>query len=134
MSELLKLKFEPLVGCIDDMGKNKVSVEYFNKHILGAKLDMRNNDDLGSVIYFGEDYIDVDLHFLDSWGDERFPSNKFLNKGCIVEQEHLKLYIGCIQSAKYKLEEYCLKKKNLEDCVGESYEEWSKRKPFEVTL
>ena len=134
MSDLLKLKFEPLNRCIDDMGKNKVSVEYFNKYIVGTKIDMRNNDGFGSVIHFKEDSIDVDLHFLDSWGDERFPSNKFLNKGSLVEQVHLKLYIECIQSAKQKLQEYCLKMKNLEDCVGESYKEWVNRKPFEVTL
>lgn len=134
MSELLKLKFTPLNGCIDDMGKNKVSVEYFNKHILGAMLDMRDNDGFGAIIHFKGDFIDVDLHFLDRWGDETFPSNKFLNDGCFVEQKYLKQYVGYIQSAKQKLEEYCLKKKNLEDCVGESYEEWSKRKPFEVTL
>ena len=40
MNDLLKLKFTPLVDSGDNIGTYKIDVEYFNKYIVGSRLDM----------------------------------------------------------------------------------------------
>nr|DAS19478.1 MAG TPA: hypothetical protein [Caudoviricetes sp.] len=140
MSELLKLKFEPLndgidsIDTIDNLGKYKIDVEYLNKHIVGSKLDIRDEDGLGAILLFTRDFIEVDLHYMDSWGDERFPANKVLNNGCYIKQEELQLYIQNIKLSKEKLKELCLKKQKLEDYDKNLEKEWVEQQPFEVTL
>ena len=134
MNELLKLKFTPLVDSVDNIGTYKIDVEYFNKYIVGTRLDMLANDDRGSVLLFKKEFIDVDLHYLDSWGDEYFTSNKMLNDGCFIEEENVQSYIQSIKTAKGKLEEVCLKKKQQDEYFDNLHKEWVDKHTFEITI
>ena len=134
MSKLFKLKFTPLVDSVDNIVTYKIDVEYFNKYIVGSRLDMLAKNDTGAILLFKEDFIEVDLHYLDRWGDEYFTSNRMLNDGCFIKEENLSTYIKSIKTAKGKLEELCLKKKKHDEYYDNLHKEWADKQPFEVTI
>ena len=131
MNDLLKLKFTPLV---DNIGTYKIDVEYFNKYIVGSRLDMLSKNDTGAILLFKEDFIEVDLHYLDRWGDEYFTSNRVLNDGCFIKEEDLGTYIQSVKTAKPQLEKLCLEKQKSEDCKRKAYENWQQKKPIEYSF
>lgn len=112
MSDLLKLKIKPLVEYIEDVGLYSVDVKYFNKHIIGCKFDMRNEEGIGAIVHFKRDYVDVDVHISGSWANEEFINSRLLNDMDVVNQKYLSEYIRYIESTKEKLQEYLSKNKN----------------------
>ena len=95
---------------------------------------MLAKDDTGAILLFKEDFIEVDLHYPDRWGDEYFTSNKMLNDGCFIKEENVQSYIQSIKTAKGKLEEVCLKKKQQDEYFDNLHKEWVDKQPFEVIL
>lgn len=134
MSELLKLKFKPLVEYVEDVGLYSVDVKYFNKYIIGCKFDMRNKEGTGAIVHFKRDYIDVDMYTGGSLGDEEFIDNRLLNDMNVVNQKYLKKYIQYIESTKEKIQEYLSKNKNRKITQKKLHEKWKEQYPFEVTL
>lgn len=134
MSELFKLTFTPLVDDIDSINKYKVSVEYLNNHVVGARFDLRNDKGLGEVIFFIKDFIDVTRYYLEWYGGETFTSESVPNNDCVIEERYIKSYIESIEKVKPQLEKLCLEKQKSEDCRKKAYEEWQQKKPIEYSF
>ena len=134
MSKLFKLTFTPLVDDINQINKYKVSVEYFNKHVIGARFDMRNNKGLGDIIFFIKDFIDVTSYYLEGYDGETFTSESVPSKDCLIEERCIKPYIESIEKIKPQLEKLCLEKQKSEDCRKKAYEEWQQKKPIEYSF
>lgn len=134
MSELFKLTFTPLVDDIDSINKYKVSVEYLNNHVVGARFDLRNDKGLGEVIFFIKDFIDVTRYYLEGYGGETFTSESVPNNDCVIEERYIKSYIESIEKVKPQLEKLCLEKQKSEDCRKKAYEEWQQKKPIEYSF
>lgn len=134
MSELFKLTFTPLVDDIDSINKYKVSVEYFNKHVIGARFDLRNDKGLGDIIFFIKDFIDVTSYCLEGYGGETFTSESVPNDDCVIEERYIKSYVDSIEKVKPQLEKYCLEKQKSEDCKRKAYENWQQKKPIEYSF
>lgn len=134
MSELFKLTFTPLVDDIDSINKYKVSVEYFNKHVIGARFDLRNDKGLGDIIFFIKDFIDVTSYYLEGYGGETFTSKSVPNKDFVIEERYIKSYVDSIEKVKPQLEKYCLEKQKSEDCRKKAFENWQQKKPIEYSF
>ena len=134
MSELFKLTFTPLVDSIDTINKYKVNVEYFNKHVIGARFDLRNDKGLGDIIFFIKDFIDVTSYYLEGYGGETFTSESVPNDDCVIEERYIKSYIDSIEKVKPQLEKYCLEKQKNEDCRKKAFENWQQKKPIEYSF
>lgn len=134
MDKLFKLTFTPLVDDIGSINKYKVSVEYFNKHIVGTRFDMRNDKGLGYVIFFIKDFIDVTYYYLEGYGGETFTSESVPNKDCVIEERYIKSYVDSIRKVKPQLEKICLEKQKSEDCRKKAFEEWQQKKPIEYSF
>lgn len=134
MSELFKLTFTPLVDSIDTINKYKVNVEYFNKHVIGARFDLRNDKGLGDIIFFIKDFIDVTSYYLEGYGGETFTSESVPNKDYVIEERYIKSYVDSIEKVKPQLEKLCLEKQKSEDCRKKAYKEWQQKKPIEYSF
>lgn len=134
MSKLFKLTFTPLVDDINQINKYKVSVEYFNKHVIGAKFDMRDNRGLGFVVFFIKDFINVTSYYLEGYGGETFTSESVPNKDYLIEERYIKSYVESIEKVKPQLEKLCLEKQKSEDCKKKAFENWQQKKPIEYSF
>ena len=134
MSKLFKLTFTPLVDDINQINKYKVSVEYFNKHAIGARFDMRNNNGLGFIVFFTKDFIEVDSHHRIGYCGETFETESVPNKDCLIEERYIKSYVESIEKVKPQLEKLCLEKQKSEDCKKKAFENWQQKKPIEFTF
>lgn len=134
MNSLFKLTFTPLVDDIDSINKYKVSVEYFNKHVVGAKFDMRDNRGLGFVVFFIKDFINVTSYYLEGYGGETFTSESVPNKDYLIEERYIKSYVESIEKVKPQLEKLCLEKQKSEDCKKKAFENWQQKKPIEYSF
>lgn len=134
MSELFKLTFTPLVDSIDTINKYKVSVEYFNKHVIGTRFNMTNNEGLGEVVFFTKDFIEVSIYYLKGCSGETFPSKSVLNDCFAIEERHIQSYVDIIEKVKPQLEERCLEKQKKEDCEKKAFKEWQQKKPIEYSF
>lgn len=134
MNDLFKLTFTPSVNGYESINKYRVKVEYFNKHVIGARFDLRNDKGLGEVIFFIKDFIDVTRYYLEGYGGETFTSKSVPNKDCLIEERCIKPYIESIEKVKPQLEKLCLEKQKSEDCREKAYEEWEQEKPIEYSF
>ena len=134
MSKLFKLTFTPLVDDINQINKYKVSVEYFNKHVIGARFDLRNDKGLGDIIFFIKDFIDVTSYYLEGYGGETFTSESAPNKDYVIEERYIKSYVDSIEKVKPQLEKLCLEKQKSEDCRKKAFENWQQKKPIEYSF
>ena len=134
MNDLFKLTFTPSVNGYESINKYRVKVEYFNKHVIGARFDLRNDKGLGEVIFFIKDFIDVTRYYLEGYGGEIFTSKSVPNKDCLIEERCIKPYIESIEKVKPQLEKLCLEKQKSEDCREKAYEEWQQKKPIEYSF
>lgn len=134
MNDLFKLTFTPSVNGYESINKYRVKVEYFNKHVIGARFDLRNDKGLGEVIFFIKDFIDVTRYYLEGYGGETFTSKSVPNKDCLIEERCIKPYIESIEKVKPQLEKLCLEKQKSEDCREKAYEEWQQKKPIEYSF
>lgn len=134
MSKLFKLTFTPLVDDINQINKYKVNVEYFNKHVIGAKFDMRDNRGLGFVVFFRGDFIEVDSHHRIGYGGETYSFTSVPSGNCVIEERYIKSYIDSIEKVKPQLEKYCLEKQKSEDCRKKAFENWQQKKPIEYSF
>lgn len=134
MNDLFKLTFTPIVNGLESINKYKVNVEYFNKHVIGARFDLRNDKGLGEVIFFIKDFIDVTRYYLEGYGGETFTSKSVPNKDCLIEERCIKSYVETIEKVKPELEKLCLEKQKSEDCRKKAYEEWQQKKPIEYSF
>lgn len=134
MSKLFKLTFTPLVNDIDSINKYKVKVEYFNKHVVGARFDMRNDKGLGDVIFFTKDFIEVGSHHRIGYCGETYKVESVPNSDCLIEERYIKSYIESIEKVKPQLEKLCLEKQKSEDCKKKAYENWKQKKPIEYSF
>ena len=134
MNDLFKLTFTPSVNGYESINKYRVKVEYFNKHVIGARFDLRNDKGLGEVIFFIKDFIDVTRYYLEGYGGETFTSKSVPNKDCLIEERCIKPYIESIEKVKPQLEKLCLEKQKSEDCREKAYKEWQQKKPIEYSF
>lgn len=134
MNSLFKLTFTPLVDDIDSINKYKVSVEYFNKHVVGARFDLKNNKGLGDVIFFTKDFIDITSTHLVGYGGESLSIESVPDDNCVIEERYIKSYVDSIGKVKPQLEKICLEKQKSEDCRKKAYEEWKQKKPIEYSF
>ena len=134
MSKLFKLTFTPLVDSIDTINKYKVSVEYFNKHVVGAKFDMRDNRGLGFVVFFIKDFIDVTEYYLDLCLVKAGALTSLIDNDCTIEEQYIDSYIEVINKVKPQIEEYCKEKQKEEEYMKKAFENWQQKKPIEYSF
>lgn len=134
MNKLFKLTFTPLVYSINTINKYKVNVEYFNKHVVGAKFNTKNDKGLGDVIFFTKDFIEVTSTYREGYGGESLSIKSVPDDNCLIEERCIKSYIESINKVKPQLEELCLEKQKSEDCQKKAYKEWQQKKPMEFTF
>lgn len=134
MNDLFKLTFTPSVNGYESINKYRVKVEYFNKHVIGARFDLRNDKGLGEVIFFTKDFIDVTSTYLEGYGGESLSIKSVPNNDCLIEERCIKSYIESIEKVKPQLEKICLEKQKSEDCMEKAYEEWQQKKPIEYSF
>ena len=139
MNDLFKLTFTPIVNGYESINKYKVRVEYFNKHVIGARFDLRNDKGLGDIIFFIKDFIDVTSYYLEGYGGETFtsesvPNKDYLIEDYVIEERYIKSYVDSIEKVKPQLEKYCLEKQKSEDCREKAYENWQQKKPIEYSF
>lgn len=134
MNNLFKLTFTPLVDDVDSINKYKVNVKYFNKHVIGAKFDMRDNRGLGFVVFFRKDFIEVDSHHRIGYGGETYAFDSEPNGNCVIEERYIKSYVESIEKVKPQLEKLCLEKQKSEDCKKKAFENWQQKKPIEYSF
>lgn len=134
MNDLFKLTFTPSVNGYESINKYRVKVEYFNKHVIGARFDLRNDKGLGEVIFFTKDFIDVTNTYLEGYGGESLSIKSVPNNDCLIEERCIKSYIESIEKVKPQLEKICLEKQKSEDCMEKAYEEWQQKKPIEYSF
>lgn len=134
MNDLFKLTFTPSVNGYESINKYRVKVEYFNKHVIGARFDLRNDKGLGEVIFFTKDFIDVTSTYLEGYGGESLSIKSVPNNDCLIEERCIKSYIESIEKVKPQLEKICLEKQKSEDCMEKAYEEWQQKKSIEYSF
>lgn len=134
MNNLFKLTFTPIVNGYESINKYRVKVEYFNKHVIGARFDLRNDKGLGEVIFFIKDFIDVTSYYLEGYGGETFTSKSVPNKDYVIEERYIKSYVDSIEKVKPQLEKHCIEEQKKEDCLETAYEEWEQEKPIEYSF
>lgn len=134
MNDLFKLTFTPSVNGYESINKYRVKVEYFNKHVIGARFDLRNDKGLGEVIFFTKDFIDVTSTYLEGYGGESLSIKSVPNNDCLIEERCIKSYIESIEKVKPQLEKICLEKQKSEDCREKAYKEWQQKKPIEYSF
>ena len=134
MNDLFKLTFTPSVNGYESINKYRVKVEYFNKHVIGARFDLRNDKGLGEVIFFTKDFIEVTSTYLEGYGGESLSIKSVPNNDCLIEERCIKSYIESIEKVKPQLEKLCLEKQKSEDCREKAYEEWQQKKPIEYSF
>lgn len=134
MNDLFKLTFTPSVNGYESINKYRVKVEYFNKHVIGARFDLRNDKGLGEVIFFTKDFIDVTSTYLEGYGGESLSIKSVPNNDCLIEERCIKSYIESIEKVKPQLEKICLEKQKSEDCMEKAYKEWQQKKSIEYSF
>lgn len=134
MSKLFKLTFTPLVDDINRINQYKVNVEYFNKHVIGARFDMRNDKGLGDVIFFTMELIEVTTFYLEGYGGESLSTMSVPNDNYVIGERYIKSYVESLEKIKPQLEKHCIEKQKEEDCVIKAYEEWKQKKPIEYSF
>lgn len=134
MSKLFKLTFTPLVDDIDSINQYKVNVEYFNKHVIGARFDTRNDKGLGDVIFFTREFIEITTFYREGYGGESLSTISIPNDNYMIEERYIKSYVDSLERIKPQLEKHCLEKQKSEDCRKKAYEEWQQKKPIEYSF
>lgn len=134
MNDLFKLTFTPIANGFDTINKYRVKVEYFNKHIVGARFDTKNDKGLGDVIFFTKDFIEVTSTYLEGYGGESLSIESVPNKDYLIEERYIKSYVESIEKVKPQLEKLCLEKQKSEDCKKKAFENWQQKKPIEYSF
>lgn len=134
MSDLFKLTFIPMFDNKENISKYKVNVEYFNKSIVGARFDMRNDKKLGYTVYFTKDSIDVIDTYLEAYDGESYAIKSLLGNNYLIEKKCLQTYIDSIEHIKPQLEKFCMEKQKEEDCEKKVFKEWQQKKPIEYSF
>lgn len=134
MSNLFKLTFTPMIDNKENINKYKVNVEYFNKSIIGARFDMRNDKKVGIIVFFVNDFIDVVNHYREGYCLESYTVKSLLDDNYVIEKKDIQSYVDSIECVKPQLEKLCAEKQKEEELRQEAWNDWLQEKPIEFTF
>ena len=134
MNNVFKLTLTPLFNKVQNINKYKINVEYFNKDIIGAKFDRRNEDGFGFVVFFTKDFIEVTDYCFNDCGGGKAITKPLLNTDNIIEKTDIKEYLFRIRQIEPQIEKYFTEKKREEECIKKAWNNWLQEKPIEYSF
>lgn len=132
MNELLKLKFEPY--WIEKEGEKgwRVVVEYADKNLIGCSFEVFNYENKYEVCLMTVENSFVTLSIVDMQGCEKLIDVD--SESSYIKDKNIEKMKKVIEILKPLMKRHCDKITKKKQDERSSKCEWSKRKPFEVTL